>query len=138
MTAPTKRGRPPTNRALTIEQKIAALVAAGYKPEEIACVLDTSPAKLKVAYGDLLIDGAKIARAQVISAMFGAAIDGNATAGRAFLALTVERKPAGETPAPSKPEPKEPWQRRREVAAERARNFTQEYPEWSFLNEVGK
>ena len=68
MNSQPKRGRPPLDKGLTIEQRIAALVACGYSPEEIACAIEMTVAELKRTYYALLADGARIARAEVIAA----------------------------------------------------------------------
>lgn len=137
MTTLTKRGRPPLVKALTIEQRIAALVATGYRAEEIAVALEMTVSELKRAYYALLADGARIARAEVITAMFSAAVTGNAAAGKAFLAISSETKPESGSKPETKPQPKEnrkhaPWGARRERETQEARDLYDTYPEWSF------
>lgn len=110
--APPKRAKPKPRKVLTAgrpefvpttdeRQKVEVLSAARMPHEDIARVLGLTPPTLRKHFRQELATGLAKKRAEAIVAMYNAAIGGNVSAQKSFVAMTG----VGNTPNPPKDKP---------------------------------
>lgn len=119
-------GRPPHAPTEESRRLVSVVAGAGMLHEEIAVMLGISQPTMRKHYEDELSMGAYARRAEVLAALYGAAVKGNATAARAYLAIVpgAAVPPADPDPVPTKADPKLGKKEQAQVDAKTAQQGT--------------
>jgi hypothetical protein len=96
------RGRKKLKVSNELRDRVAVLRAAGMERDEIADAIGCSERTLRTYFLPELNEGKSVKRAEVISALYAAAVAGNVSAAKAFLAMSEKANAIPAAPKPVK------------------------------------